>query len=422
MPRHPAVASYCRGAWRGWVSEEYFMKISTGSVRALLIVCVLVMLPACSSVKHRNAVPADKMSDVQVLDNKALYRFSPMEISVEDLEKMVIEGELQYQKSGLAGAGLSERRSQSLLALSGGGAGGAYGAGILSGWSSRGSCPQFRIVTGVSTGALIAPFAFLGPDYNDVLEKLFTDSDTGDILSARNILALFTRDALNDSGPLRASIEAYFDASFLHKVAVEHSRGRRLYIGTTDLDSGRALTWDMGAIASSAHPKALQLFQKVILASSAVPVLFPPVYIPVTVGDKAFEELHVDGGVSSQVFLYPVRLKIGEVADRPYAQRHSDLYVIRNAKLSSEPRAVDARALPIARRSIALLINSQGMGDLLRIQATAARDNMIFHMAHIPESFDVQAQETFDVDQMNALFKLGFEQAVSGYPWIDKIE
>jgi hypothetical protein len=398
------------------------MRCSTNSARVLLMVCLLMMQQACSSLDQRNSVPVDQILDVEILDNKAFYRFSPMTISVEDLDKMVIEGQFQYQQSYLTAVGLSDPASQSILAISGGGAGGAYGAGILCGWTRHGSRPQFRIVTGISTGALIAPFAFLGAGYDDALEELFTESNTGDILSARNIFALFRRDALNDSGPLWSSITTHFDADFLRKVAAQHIRGRRLYVGTTDLDSGRSITWDMGAIANSEHPQALQLFQKIILASSAVPVLFPPVDIPVTIGDRAFNELHVDGGVSSQVFVYPARLRLSEIEGRPFAQRHSDLYVIRNAKLGLEPQAVDARTLPIAGRSIALLINSQGIGDLLRIQATATRDNMNFHLAHIPDTFSVQAQETFDIDQMRALFALGFELAELGYPWIDKIE
>ncbi len=190
------------------------------------------------------------------------------------------------------------------LALSGGGANGAFGAGLLNGWSKMGTRPTFKIVTGVSTGALMAPYAFLGPPYDVTLREFYTTTASRQIFQMLSIIPqLLGGESLADTGPLRATLEQTVDAAFLQAIARAHESGRRLYIGTVDLDSQRFIVWNMGLIATSGHPGAVQLFRNVMLASASVPIAFPPVFFDVeTEGGRRYDEMHVDGAVAANLF------------------------------------------------------------------------------------------------------------------------
>jgi hypothetical protein len=189
-----------------------------------------------------------------------------------------------------------------LLALSGGGARGAFGAGLLTGWTRSGTRPRFAAVTGISTGALMGTFAFLGPQYDGELERFYTATTDADIFADRGVSGLL-RDAVKDSGPLKRLIERTMDERILDAVAGEHHRGRRFLVGTTNLDSARLVVWDMGAIAASGRPDRQQRFRDVLLASASVPMVFPPVYFPVEWEGKTYWQMHVDGGAAVIVFL-----------------------------------------------------------------------------------------------------------------------
>ena len=199
------------------------------------------------------------------------------------------------------------------LSISGGGADGAFGAGLLKGWSESGTRPEFWAVTGISTGALIAPFAFIGSDYDDELESLYTTLSTSDLVKKRSLIAGLTSDAFGDTAPMREVLQKHIDAEMIEEIAQEYARGRRLLIGTTNLDAKRPVIWNIGAIAAVGTDESAQLIRDVILASASIPGMFPPVRITARIGDEEYDELHVDGGVSSQVFLYPaqVNLQVG---------------------------------------------------------------------------------------------------------------
>ena len=204
------------------------------------------------------------------------------------------------------------RLSNDLLALSGGQEDGAFGAGLLVGWSERGDRPRFKIVTGTSTGALAAPFAFLGREYDWALKKIYTETQAADVVSGKRfLLSAVNNEALMDSGPLEQSIAKYLDIKILDRIGEEYEKGRLLLISTTNLDTGRLAIWNVGAIAASGHPRRLDLVRKIILASAAIPGMFPPVMIDVLLDQAKHQEMHVDGGTVSQVFLYPPSLKLG---------------------------------------------------------------------------------------------------------------
>ncbi len=305
-----------------------------------------------------------------------------------------------------------------ILAISGGGANGAFGAGLLVGWTAAGDRPKFRIVTGISTGALIAPFAFLGPDMDAELERFYTTTSTRDILTRRNLLFLLRLDSAADSTPLRNKLLDLFSPEMIAAIAAEHKKGRRLYIGTTHLDAGRPMIWNIGEIARNNKPGVAALLADIFLASVSVPGVFPPVYIQVEANGRTYDEMHVDGGTSSQVFFFPSALRAEKfMKNIQMEDRKLRIFVIRNSRLVADWVAVPPRVPAIAHRSVSALIRSQGNGDVNQIYLRSLWDGIDFNLAFIPQSFTLEPQEDFDPKYMRALFDLGFRQAREGFPW-----
>lgn len=303
------------------------------------------------------------------------------------------------------------------LAISGGGEDGAFGAGLLVGWSATGTRPRFKGVTGISTGALIAPFAFLGPDYDEKLKEVYTTITGKDILEQRGYLAAITDDAMADTKPLRNLVGRIVDQGMLDAIAAEHEKGRMLLIGTTNLDARRPVIWNVGKIAASRHPQALELIRTLLVASAAIPGAFPPVMISVEADGRKFEEMHVDGGATAQVFVYPPSLNVRTVSQQAGITRQRRLFVIRNARLDPDWAQVERNTLSIANRAVSSLIQTQGVGDLYRIYIAAQRDGIDFNLAYVPESFKTPLREPFDPVYMKDLFALGYRLAAGGYPW-----
>lgn len=306
------------------------------------------------------------------------------------------------------------------LALSGGADDGAFGAGLLTGWSKRGDRPRFEVVTGVSAGALIAPYAYLGPRYDAQLAELWNNFDSSSVATPQVLAGLLGADALADSTPLRNLIAKHVDRRMLREIAQEYRNGRLLLIGTTNLDAQRQVIWNMGEIAVAAQndQEAAQLFRDVLLASASLPGIFPPVHVKVRVGDKVFEEMHVDGGPTRQVFLAPAQFSL-KTFDRLYPKPpHRTIYVIRNGKIGPEYEAVQSNVLAISARSLYTLTKNQGMGDLNQIYTMAQRDGAAFRLASVPPSFDVKSTKAFDPAYMRSLFDVGRRVGESGNAWV----
>jgi predicted acylesterase/phospholipase RssA len=305
-----------------------------------------------------------------------------------------------------------------MLAISGGGDAGAFAAGILNGWTRNGTRPTFRVVTGISAGALAAPFAYLGPRYDRALHEMATSVGPKDIFRTRNVFAGFLADGLADSEPLYRLICRHVTRALLDEVAEEHAKGRVLMIGTTDLDSGRPVTWNMGQIASSSSPDALTLFRKVMVASMSIPGAVSPVMIDVEVDGRPHQEMHVDGAVINQIFLYPARglAEFRKAIERPY-DRKIHAYVIRNGKLGPEWAGTKRRMGNIFARSIGTLLNVQGFSDLQSIHDIVTADGVDFNCAYIGNDFAFSHAVRFETGFLRRLYQYGYDQSVAGNAW-----
>ena len=377
--------------------------------RALLSLIVLSI--GCVHVPKRHPLPEEHVGDAEVLGTPRARFWGdlPPPWMPAWWEKSAAEMKARY--SGVYG------REHTYLAISGGGENGAFAGGLLLGWTEAGDRPEFTAVTGISAGALIAPFAFLGPEYDPTLREVLDNLNPNAVLEKRRMLQGLRSDAMASTEPLQRLIETYIDQEMMEKIAEEHRKGRELSIGTTNLDSMRPVIWRIGAIANSGHPRALDLIQQILLASASIPGAFPPVLIEVEVGDERFDELHVDGGAASQVFLYPAGLDWNALLEKLQVRGRPKVYVIRNSRLDPMYEQVENKLFPIAGRSIESLVRTQGIGDVHGVYLQTCRDGMDFNLAYIPSDFDEKSREEFDPKYMKNLFDMAFDRARAGYPW-----
>jgi len=311
------------------------------------------------------------------------------------------------------------------LAISGGGDDGAFGAGLLVGWSDRGDRPEFDVVTGVSTGSLSAPFVFLGRAYDPQLKAVYTETNANDVFQKNApLISALTGDSLTSNAPLRAMIARRLDDEMVRKIAEEYSKGRLLFILTTNLDQARPVIWNIGAIAASNNPKARDLIIDVLLASAAIPVVFPPVMLDVTVDGQRHQEMHVDGGTIAQAFLYPPSISLRTGAARVgvnektlRTERKRVAYVIRNGRFVRPEESVELRTIAIAKEALSTMIASSGVNDTYRMFLLARRDGVNFNLASIGDDFDVPYKGPFNQEYMQSLYDYGYQKGRAGYPW-----
>jgi predicted acylesterase/phospholipase RssA len=384
---------------------------------AAILSASLLLLEACSSASRQPAVPASRVPRADVIGYPNDIRYYPRDF--EDVRQFEDDFVASWAKERAAlgltpGAPLPPA---AYLAISGGGDNGAFGAGLLAGWTKAGDRPVFKLVTGVSTGALIAPFAFLGSAYDDRLRALYTGISMKDVAEQRPIWSAFFSDALADTSPLFQLVERAVTQEMLDAIAAEYGKGRILLIGTTNLDARRAVIWNVTEIAATHRPDALALVHKILLASAAIPGTFPPVMIDVEEDGKRYQEMHVDGGTANQVFVYPAASDLAKLSKENDAVRARTLYIIRNARLDPEWAQVDRRTLPIAMRAIACLIQYQGIGDLYRIYTITRRDHVDYRLAYIPATFQTPHTSDFDPPYMKALYDTAYGMAAGGHEW-----
>jgi predicted patatin/cPLA2 family phospholipase len=297
------------------------------------------------------------------------------------------------------------------LALSAGGADGAFGAGILNGWSAAGTRPNFAVVTGVSTGALLAPYAFLGSRYDEQLRTAFTTTTDADIFENGQ-----TATSLLDTWPLRDLLARLITPKLVADVADEYQRGRRLFVVTSNLDLGRSVVWDMGAIAVHRDEAALRLFRNVLLASASLPGIFPPVFIDVESNGHRFQEMHADGGIGGPFFVAPESWMTSTSQIHLPARK---LYVIINGRLAPEFDVTAMNALAILGRAFSAAVKTGARVEVADVFSAAQRDSIAFKLAHIGRDFEHTSHGAFDPDYMRALFEFGFQEARNGQAFRD---
>jgi predicted acylesterase/phospholipase RssA len=387
--------------------------------RLLAVALVGLVLAGCATIDMRDAVPTAALVENAQLPNIVGGRSWGDEVPVD------VRAEYKKRFPNLKMIGSEAtiargRRQIEILALSGGGSDGAFGAGVLTGWTERGDRPEFELVTGVSAGAIIAPFAYLGPAYDRQLREIWTEYETKQLLTAQVIPGLLGGSALTDNSKFREVIAKYVDREFLRKIAAQYKRGRVLSVGTTNLDAKRPVVWNMGEIALQDTPAAVKLFGDVILASASIPGLFPPVRIQVKIDGQLYDELHVDGGVTRQVYVAPLNVpyKAFDVFyDRPPERR---LFMIQNGKGTPEYDPVTPKTLTITSQSISTLLLSQHKGDIYRIWRMSKDADVQFNMLTVPDSFNVKATQPFDPAYQRALFEEGLRIGRAGGPWLNE--
>ncbi|MGI9289836.1 MAG: patatin-like phospholipase family protein [Gammaproteobacteria bacterium] len=389
------------------------MLFSNSRIKHAVAAVMLVLLAGCASTPERNPPPENLVNSASIPWVPDAREWADDDVFAGEFEEWLNlpKETIEEQFPDTFG------KEHTYLALSGGGQNGAFGAGLLYGWTESGTRPEFTLVTGVSTGAIIAPFAYLGPEFDWALKEIYTGQQAENLLRSRGLLKTLFGESASDSEYMREKIVEFIDQSVMEAIAQEYLRGRSLNVVTTNLDAGRPVSWDIGAIAASGHPDALELIQDAILASASIPGIFPPVMFDVEADGETYEEMHVDGGATSIVHLYPIGLDFDAVLRKLEVPEKPELYIVRNGNLRPSWEPVQRSTIPIALRSVESLMRGVVQGDIYRIYLASQRDGIDFNLAYIPDDFSAVSESTFDSAYMQELFQLGRKLGAEGYDW-----
>ncbi|MET4017961.1 patatin-like phospholipase family protein [Bradyrhizobium sp. S3.2.12] len=381
------------GPSRGWIRQ-------TGArLTGFLVLARSLALGACTSLP-RTPYAAAEASTSRVLDIDGLRRYADEPVTKFSFEKD------------------TSTATKSYLALSGGGADGAYGVGVLSGWTAARTRPTFSVVSGVSTGGLIAPFAFLGSQYDDTLREVYTSGIAESLLNDPSIMRVLFGSGLFGNTRLRELVARYVGPEIMAQVARENAKGRKLLVVTTDLDTQRTAIWDMGKIAAVGTPEALKLFRDVMAASASIPLVFPPIMIDAEGQGRRFQEMHVDGGVTAPVLTLPEALLS---QDRLPGNARMNIYILVNKKIERNFELVSNSTIDVASRSLSSITQSQTRSIIFSTYDFAKRNNLGFHLSYIARDYPAPPSEGFDTAYMRALYQYGYEKAASGQAWTSKL-
>lgn len=411
------------GAYLSQANEGRSVRFAPASIRMrsaaaasnAIVLLLLTLLSACSFIP-RDSFTAQEQSIAQVPGMAGVRFWADASAS---------EIRAQLQRSDLAAA-IHETGRFDVLAISGGAYDGAYGAGVINGWTAAGTRPRFTIVTGVSAGALLAPFAFLGPDYDAVATEAFTSGVAQVLGDAGGVLALLGTPDLRRQ-TLSELVDKFVDRRLLQAIANQYRRGRRLLIVTTNLDAQRAVVWDMGAIAASRNPDSLQLFKNVLVASASIPGIFAPTLIEVEANGHRFREMHVDGGATTQVFIVPDALLVSGMGAAKPRGSPTHIWVVVNNHLTPEFEVVESGILPTVSRSFSTLIKNSAKTTLLATSNYVGHES--FNLTYIDNAFEDYLERHygpgitpgFNTAYMRALYRYGYEKARSGAPWTHEV-
>jgi len=396
----------------------------------LRVISTLLVIPlvgwalgGCQSTrKAKSECPSPVSQNLNVRDMIDKEQQDDIEFNL-DLKQLSIEDEKTRKKAVMDA---DEKRNptappwrqKNILCLSGGGSFGAYTAGVICGWTAKGNRPTFDVVTGISIGALISPFAFLGSSYDDQMKTMFTTLETKDLYKIKYIRGLFS-EALADNTKFAEKVDEAISPQVFAELAAEHRKGRRLYIGTTAAETKRFVIWDIGGIAVKGRPQDRALIVQILLASSAIPGFFPPQHIAVDLDGECFTERHLDGGVSQGIFMHSPYIppKLRSINGNHDLAGHN-LYCIVAGKLYADPQPIKDRAIALASQEVSAIIYAQTRGDLQRLHNISTQTGMNFHITAIPPEYPAPTSSTaFEIPALVGMFNEGYKIAGKDWEW-----
>lgn len=316
-----------------------------------------------------------------------------------------------------------EGEQLNLLALSGGGVNGAYGAGVLMGLQEKGELKDYAIITGISAGALIAPFVFIGGDAMPKMKEVMLNINDKSVLGKKNFLNTLFKDAFTDGENLYDFIADAYPEPMIEAMAQQHRNGKRLFIGSTHFDSGELVIWNIGAIANSDLVDKSELIYKVLAASASIPGVFPPQFIDVEHDGETLEELHVDGGLAAQVFFNPSNFNYQQISEALGLEKAPQLDVIRNGALKAPYRPLKDKGLDLVSKSVSSLTLAQTRGDLYRMKYISEINDIEMQFTYIDQDFGYAkvTKDMFDQHYLLTIYEYGFKKATQGQLWVTEL-
>ncbi len=392
----------------------------THALRLLPLAAALMILAACTGVRPLPAAPADRFLEARTpgYDDIRIWGDEAPPDAAERLAEFVGQIRARAAREG----GLPNNARLDSLVLSGGGSDGPFGAGLLVGWSETGERPEFTVVTGISAGALIAPFAFLGPDFDEAMRQFTVESSTDTLITVTLLRGLLDGVGLVDNSKLQQKLRGLITPAVVRRIAEEHDKGRRLEIGTTNLDAQRPVYWRVSRIAALGRDRpqeAADLITKIIIASASIPGAFPPQFFTVAVGEGRYSEMHVDGGVTNQLFFLPRQTRLDGILPPDLAAfaARGTIYIVRNTKLTPTYEPLPLGIFDVASRSISTMIKFGGRSDVFLLEDQAREAGFGVKVTAVPDSFVAESRELFDPVYMQALFDVGRRMGASGEAW-----
>ncbi|MGZ9899338.1 patatin-like phospholipase family protein [Shewanella gaetbuli] len=390
--------------------------------RIVSTVVLTLLLSACSSVHTlENRVTEDNYQDVTIAqfqnDSAEQQVVEPFRFWAGDNSNFLYSEATNTTPLTVKGDRLNA------LVLSGGGAKGAYGAGIVNGLYDSQQLNDYSIVTGISAGSLIAPFVFIGGDEIAHLKQVMLGINDKLVIGKKNFLNTLFKDAFTNGEKMYEFIEATFDDEMIAKIAEQHRAGRRLFIGTTQFDSEQLSIWNLGSIANSDMPNKNQLIHQVLAASASIPGVFPPQFIKVHYKGQQFEELHVDGGMAAQMFFEPINTDFDKINQALGLTKKPNVDVIRNGVFNMPYEAQPDKGVALLTRSLKSLTVMQSKGDLYKMLYFSKVKNYDVNFTSIEKSFDAEpsTKDMFDQDYMQAIYQYGYDKGVSQNLWDKKL-